>query len=107
MTEAQAALVYCPFPDKNTAKAISQTLLEEKLIACANITTAVESVFEWDGAVTNSQEVAVLFKSTAKKLDQLVTRLGDCHPYETPAIFGWKCDTAHPVTLQWLDQVLS
>lgn len=97
-----AALVWCPFPDADSARSAAATLLDERLIACANILGAVESHFVWDGARASGSEVAVLFKTTGDGLAPLVARLGDLHPYDTPAIIGWHCDAAHPASLAWL-----
>lgn len=102
MKKAQAAMAWCPFPDAEAARTIAARLLEAKLIACANILPHVESVFEWQSEVSSASECAVVFKTTADCLDDLVTRLGELHPYETPAILGWRCDVAHPLTLHWL-----
>lgn len=102
MSEPSAALVWCPFPDTKSAKVAAELLLEERRIACANIIPGIVSVFEWHGVCSTSDEVAVLFKTTADRLDGLVIRLGECHPYDTPAVVGWRCDAAHPETLEWL-----
>ena len=104
--EAEAALVWCPFPDTETARTIAGTLLEEKLIACANILPKIESVFEWKGEVSSDTESAVLFKTTAEHLDPLTKRIEELHPYETPAIVGWLVDKIPPQTLQWLNETL-
>ena len=104
--EAKAALVWCPFPNTESARTISGTLLEEKLIACANILPAIESVFEWKGEVSSETEAAVLFKTTGEHLDALTERLSELHPYEKPAILGWLVDKSPPHTLQWLDETL-
>ncbi len=101
-----AALTWCPFPDEETARAVAAQLLSEKLIACANILPAIESIFEWDGVPSTAKEVAVLFKTTSDLLDKLTVRLGELHPYDTPAIAGWRCDSAHPATLTWLGDTL-
>ena len=101
-----AALTWCPFPDGETARAVAAQLLSEKLIACANILPEVESIFEWEGAPSTTKEVAVMFKTTADLLDKLIVRLGELHPYDTPAIAGWRCDSAHPATLKWLGDTL-
>lgn len=103
--ESGAALVWCPFPDAETARAIAGDLLERELIACANIIPAIESVFMWNGELDRSTEVAVLFKTTQNCLDALVSRLGEAHPYDTPAIVGWRCDASLPATLSWLNAV--
>lgn len=97
-----AAIVWCPFPDADSARAAAGELLDKELVACANILTSVESHFVWDGARSSSTEVAVMFKTTADLLDVVVARLGVLHPYDTPAITGWRCDAAHPATVAWL-----
>ena len=97
-----AALVWCPFPDVESARAAADALLDDRLIACANILGSIESRFVWDGARATGSEVAVLFKTTPERLDDVVERLGELHPYETPAIIGWQADTAHPATFAWL-----
>lgn len=106
MNDVQAALAWCPFPDVESAKDVAATLLEEKLIACANIIPGIISVFEWEGQSSTQSEVAVLFKTTEECLNRLVARLGECHPYDTPAIVGWLCNAAHPDTKQWLGVTL-
>lgn len=100
-----ASLVWCPFPDRDSAKAIADRLLDEGLIGCANILGTIESMFVWDGERGSGEESAVLFKTNPKLLEALVTRLGELHPYDTPAIVGWHCDVAHSATTEWLDRV--
>jgi periplasmic divalent cation tolerance protein len=97
-----AALVWCPFPDSDTARSIAGQLLDERLIACANILGGLESHFLWQGARDTAQETGVLFKTSAARLDAVVERLGKLHPYDTPAIVGWRADAALPATLAWL-----
>ncbi len=102
-----AALVWCPFPDIESARAAADTLLDEGLIACANILGSIESRFVWEGARASGTETAVLFKTVAERLDDVVERVGELHPYDTPAICGWRVDEAHPATLTWLTGAVS
>ena len=97
-----SALIYAPFPDRETARAVATQLLDEKLIACANLLGEVESLYEWDGERGESSEMGVLFKTDASLLDEAVARLEALHPYETPAVLGWKCDAVGPATSAWL-----
>lgn len=96
------ALIYCPFPDRDTAREIAATLIEERMVACANILGQVESLYVWQGVLGEAEEIAVLFKTDAPMLERAIARLGALHPYETPAITGWRCDSAHPATAKWL-----
>ncbi|WP_340588251.1 divalent-cation tolerance protein CutA [Erythrobacter alti] len=99
-----AALIWCPFGDLESARQCARKLVEERLVACANIVPAVTSVFRWQGDVLQESEVGVLFKTTSKLLDAAVERLVALHPYDTPAIAGWHADKAPPETLAWLKQ---
>lgn len=101
-----AALIWSPFADQASAEAAAATLLDEGLIACANILPAVRSLYIWQGERGEGHECGVLFKTNAKLLDAAVARLADIHPYDTPAISGWQCDAAAPATLAWLGALI-
>lgn len=103
MIESQGpALIWCPFPDAATAAATAKTLLDERLVACVNILPAMISLFEWNGERGEASETGALFKTDAALLDRAVTRLGEEHPYDEPAIVAWRCDAASPGTVAWL-----
>jgi periplasmic divalent cation tolerance protein len=96
------ALVWCPFPDTETARAAAGVLLAERLIACANMISGVESHFVWNGEPAHSTETGMLCKTTSECLLMVIKRLGELHPYDTPAIVGWHCDAVHPASMAWL-----
>lgn len=100
-----AALIWCPFPDRDTARSIIAALLEARLVACANIIGEIESHFLWQGEQDRANETGVLFKTIAAQLDAAVVHLGKLHPYDTPAIVGWVADAALPQTIAWLASV--
>ena len=97
-----SALIWCPFPDEDGAAAVATQLLDEKLIACANILGAVRSLYEWNGERGDAREIGVVFKTDAALLDAAVARIAELHPYEAPAVLGWRCDAAAPATAEWL-----
>jgi periplasmic divalent cation tolerance protein len=96
------ALIWSPLPDRETAERIAATLLDEALVACANIIGGMTSLFVWKGERGRDEEVGVLFKTNAAVLDRAIARLGELHPYDEPAILGWRCDAAAPDTAAWL-----
>jgi periplasmic divalent cation tolerance protein len=97
-----AFLAWCPFPDEAEARAVAGALLDEKLIACANIVPGMVSLYEWQGERGEAREVGVLFKTRRALAQALLTRLDQLHSYQTPAITGWYADAAAPGTLEWL-----
>ncbi|MBY6219099.1 divalent-cation tolerance protein CutA [Qipengyuania aquimaris] len=98
------ALIYCPFPDRETAERIGAQLLDEQLIGCINIGGPIRSLFVWDGEKGEGEEVPALLKTDAAKLRQAIDRIEHLHPYDTPAIVGWPCE-ASAGTSAWLGQL--
>src|SRR5690606_11120175 len=91
---ALSALIWSPFADEETAAATAATLLDEGLVACANILPPMRSIYVWNGELVERREVGVLFKTDAALLDRATARLAEIHPYEAPAVLGWRTDTA-------------
>lgn len=96
------ALIWCPFPDRQSAAKTAGALLEERLIACANLLPGMLSLYEWKGERGEDEEAGALFKTKADLLDRVIARIGELHPYEQPTIIGWRCDSASPQTAAWL-----
>jgi len=101
------ALIWCPFADPDSAGQAAERLLDEGLIACANILPPMRSLYCWRGERGEGVEVGVLFKTDAALLDRATERLAAIHPYDTPAILGWKVDAASPATAGWLGELVS
>ena len=101
------ALIWCPFADAESAAEIAGRLLDEGLIACANILPPMRSLYRWRGERGEDVEIGVLFKTDAALLDRATQRLSELHPYDTPAILGWKADAASPATAGWLAELVA
>lgn len=95
-------LLWCPFPDADSAKAAARVLVEAGLAACANILPAMQSVYAWAGEVHESGEIGVIFKTNADLRERCIERLAELHPYDEPAILGWECPLSGPATMAWL-----
>ena len=98
-------MIWCPFADEAEARQISTRLLDEGLIACANILPPMTSIFRWNGEASESQEVGVLMKTGAARLEDAIARLAELHSYDSPAIMGWHVDVTTPDTQSWLGQI--
>ena len=58
ITIMQPILVYTTFPDVQVTENTCTQLLEEGLIACANIFPKMISVYKWEGNITREEEFA-------------------------------------------------
>lgn len=102
---SDAALIWCPFADEAGAEWAAGTLLDEGLVACANIFPAIRSLYLWRGERGEAQECGVLFKTHPALLERATLRLEALHPYETPAIVGWRADSAGAAVAAWLQDL--
>ena len=98
------ALIYCPFPDEDSAKETGRVLIEEGLIGCINVGPSIYSLFVWNSEIGEGEEVPALIKTDKSLLERAISRLEDLHPYDTPAILGWPC-IAGSATTDWLGQL--
>lgn len=96
------ALIWCPFADEESAAQAASTLLDEGLIACANIVPTIRALYRWNGERGEATECGALLKTDAALLGRACKRLEAIHPYDTPAVIGWECDATTPATAQWL-----
>jgi periplasmic divalent cation tolerance protein len=102
-----SALIWCPFADEDSAAAAAAQLLDDRLIACANILPPMRSLYLWQGERGEARECGVLFKTDASLLDRATARLAEIHPYDTPSVLGWRADTAARPTAEWLRSLVS
>ncbi len=95
--------VYAVFADADEAQRIARAVVEERLAACANIFRPCRSVYRWQGAVEEADEVAVLFKARGDKAEALTARIAALHSYDVPAIAVWPIDNAWPAYADWVE----
>ena len=95
-------LVWCPFPSEEEARSVAGTLLDERLVACANILGPMTSLYRWQGELGEAREVGVLFKTSPAARAAMVSRLGQLHSYQTPAIMAWSATAEPAATASWL-----
>ncbi|MEZ5813671.1 MAG: divalent-cation tolerance protein CutA [Alphaproteobacteria bacterium] len=96
-------VIYCTYPNCEEARQITQILLEERLVACANILPEHESLYWWDGAVERAAEVAVIYKSRAGLFDAVKERVIGLHSYDVPCVVSWSIENGHRAFLQWIE----
>ncbi len=78
-------LVFCNCPTKSASE-IAREVVQKKLAACVNVTGPVKSVYRWNGAIEEADEVTLICKTSEKALPALRARLAALHPYDVPEI---------------------
>ena len=73
-------------PDAEHAERIARALVDERLIACANLVPGLTSVYRWQGEVLSEPEVLLMMKTRRALVPQLKERLPQLHPYQVPEL---------------------
>ena len=99
-----ARIVLCTCPDAATASRLARTLIDERLAACVNAIDGVVSTYRWQDAVHVDNEVLLVIKTTADRLDAMQARLIVLHPYEVPEILAIAPSEGAAPDLAWLER---
>jgi periplasmic divalent cation tolerance protein len=73
-------------PDVEQAARIARALVDERLIACANLVPGLTSIYRWQGEVQTDAEVLLLMKTRRSLVRRLKERLPQLHPYQVPEL---------------------
>jgi len=92
--------------DRAEARHIGERLVEERLVACANVVPGVDSTYWWKGKVERASEALLLMKTSSEKLDRLISRVKELHSYEVPEVLALPIERGSPEYLKWLKESL-
>ncbi|KPP99554.1 MAG: periplasmic divalent cation tolerance protein [Bacteroidetes bacterium HLUCCA01] len=101
-TSIELRLVYITTGSLVEARHIGNTLVEERLAACANIFPQMESVYRWKNELQHDQEVVLIAKTDLKLVDRLTERVKELHSYECPCVVALPADGGNPDYYAWL-----
>ncbi len=94
--------VYMTTGSKDEARRIGRALVEERLAACVNILDGMNSLYWWDGAVTEDEETVLIAKSRAALLDTLTERVRALHSYDCPCVVALPIEAGNAGFLEWI-----
>ncbi|MEB3186431.1 MAG: divalent-cation tolerance protein CutA [bacterium] len=97
-------LVMTTCPD-TAVSALVDPILQERLAGCIQVIPGVVSTYRWQGQIQRDPEHIVLCKTPEDRLEALLNRLLELHPYEIPELAVVAVDGVLPAYGQWLHDV--
>jgi len=88
--------------DEAEAARIGRTLVEERLVACANVIGPIRSIYRWQGAVEDGREHLLLLKGRAADVAGIETRVRALHGYDVPEVLALPVRAGSAAYLAWL-----
>ena len=97
-------LVMITTGSEEEAARIAEGLLEERLIACANLVGGIRSLYRWQGKVCDDSEILMLCKTVRRLFARLSEKVKSIHSYEVPEIIALALVEGWPPYLEWVEQ---
>ncbi len=97
-----ACLLYVTVGSADEAVEIARTLVDERLVACANILPPIRSIYRWQGEIQNDAECAMILKTRADMVEEATARIRALHSYEVPCVVALDIEGGHQPFLDWI-----
>jgi periplasmic divalent cation tolerance protein len=94
--------VFVTTANEDEALRIANTLVDERLAACANIVGTVRSIYRWKGKICDSEERLMMIKTRSALFPALEKRIRALHSYEVPEIVAYPIAIGNADYLQWV-----
>ena len=86
------------------ARKISRFLVQERLVACAQIIPWIESIFMWNNQEDTSQESKITFKTRLELYPKIRKVIEENTSYELPEITYTHIDGGNEAYMKWLEE---
>ena len=89
------------------ARKISKTIVEDKLAACVNSVSGIESRYWWKGKVEQAAESLLIVKTRKSFLPRLIRKVKEIHSYSVPEVIALPIVGGSPDYLRWIQKTIS
>ena len=105
VVKGQAVVIFVTASSSAEAGKIGRTLVEEKLVACANIVPQVRSIYRWQGKICDEPEALMVLKTRSGQIQKIIKRVRSLHSYTVPEIIVLPISAGSKDYLRWIHEV--
>lgn len=102
MSPPDAMVVLTTVASAEEAVTLVRALLDRRLIACGTILPGARSLYRWNGKIADEQEVMVLLKTRAARVEALEMSFAELHPYKVPELLALPVSAGLRKYLEWI-----
>ncbi len=96
--------VYVTAASTEEAQRIGETVVQERLAACANVLSNMQSCYWWQGNFERDQEAVLILKTSVQRFPALLERIKQLHSYTVPCVLALPVLEGNLDYLQWVEQ---
>jgi periplasmic divalent cation tolerance protein len=95
-------IVLTTLPADADGPAFARAIVDEKLAACVNLLSPMESVYRWEGTIERETERQVIMKTSKDRVVALWERVRELHPYDVPEFVVLPIVDGNDAYLRWI-----
>lgn len=89
--------------DAARGAAIADAVLTARLAACVQRVGPIRSRYHWQGELEDAEEWLFLCKTVDGRVEELVARIAELHPYDTPEVLVTPAPAGLERYLAWIE----
>lgn len=97
-------VVFITAPVGRIARKIANKIVKDRLAACVNIVSQVDSLYWWKGKMESAEESLLIIKTRKRLVGGLIKLMKKVHPYTVPEIISFPITAGNKPYLRWLSQ---
>jgi periplasmic divalent cation tolerance protein len=98
----EAIIVFVTCGSEEEASKISNSLIEKRLAACANIISPIRSIYRWEGKIWDEKEYLIIIKTKRSNFEELEKEIKSLHSYSVPEIVALRISEGSIPYLNWI-----
>jgi periplasmic divalent cation tolerance protein len=80
----------------------TRSLIEHRLVACAQHIAPIRSIYRWDATIHDDREMRVALHARISLVQEVIDRTRKVHPYDVACILAIPVQTGNPDYVQWV-----
>ena len=100
--EIDCVMVWTTIGSSTDGHKLASLLVGERLAACVNVLSEMDSVYRWNGQIESDRERQVIMKTTTGRIAALQARLHELHDYDVPEFVVVPIIGGSDAYLQWI-----
>lgn len=97
-------LLYVTTKNIEEARWIGHRLVEQRLVACANILPQMETIYRWNGGIQTDKECVLILKTQESQVDAAQKAILELHSYEVPCVLSLAVEKGSEAYVKWLNE---
>ncbi|MCD4707685.1 MAG: divalent-cation tolerance protein CutA [Candidatus Sabulitectum sp.] len=103
--ETQAVIVISTYPSREEALKTGEQAVNQRLAACAQVSSEITSTYRWEGKVCTENEYQLNLKTIKEREAELIAFIRKHHPYQVAELIVIPLSSTSSEYLAWMRKV--